>query len=98
MVQINKIIPPTWELYDPSGNFMGIINQYELLDIRVQIKKAQVFGYYIMEIPKTIKDTAKIMGIEEDKPGGKYRFDKNGNLEYYPDSLDVMIHFYAQLI
>jgi sporulation protein YlmC with PRC-barrel domain len=46
MVKINKIAPPTLQIYTPNGELLGTVNEYEFLDIRVQIKKQQVSGYY----------------------------------------------------
>ena len=48
MIKFNKIDPPTLEVYTPNNELIGVVNEYEFLDIRVQIKKAQVFGYYII--------------------------------------------------
>jgi sporulation protein YlmC with PRC-barrel domain len=42
MVKINKIVPPTLQIYTPNGELLGTVNEYEFLDIRVQIKKQQV--------------------------------------------------------
>jgi hypothetical protein len=55
MIQINKIIPPTLDIYEPSGKLLGTVNEYEFLDIRVQIKKAQVFGYYLIFNGKKVR-------------------------------------------
>ena len=46
MITHNKITPPTVELYYPDGKYLGTINEYEFLDIRVQIKNEQVSGFY----------------------------------------------------
>lgn len=48
MIKINKIEPPKLDLYTPDGSHLGCINEYEFLDARVQIKKKQVFGYYLI--------------------------------------------------
>ena len=48
MISINRIEPPTMEVYSPDGELLGTVNEYEFLDIRVQIKKAQIFGYYVV--------------------------------------------------
>ena len=48
MIRINKISPPTVEIYDPNDNLLGVANEYELLDVRVQIKKEQVWGYSLV--------------------------------------------------
>ena len=55
MVQINKITPPTLDIYDPSGKLLGTVNEYEFLDIRVQIKEAQAFGYYLIFKDKRVR-------------------------------------------
>lgn len=47
MIPIIKITPPTVELYDPNDKFVRTINEYELLAIRVHIKKSGLSGYYI---------------------------------------------------
>ncbi len=48
MIKINKIEPQVVELYSPDGTLMGLINEYEFNDIRVQIKNEQAEGYYCM--------------------------------------------------
>ena len=48
MITIKKIIPPPADLYDPNNTLLGTLNEYELLDARVQIKKANESGYYII--------------------------------------------------
>ena len=48
MIQINKITPTTLDIYNPDGELIGAVNEYEFLDIRVQIKKEQIFGYYLI--------------------------------------------------
>lgn len=48
MIKINRITPPTLDIYKPSGKLLGTVNEYEFLDIRVQIKKEQIFGYYLI--------------------------------------------------
>jgi len=55
MIQINKITPPTLDLYAPDGTHLGCINEYEFLDARVQIKKEQRFGYYLIFKGKKIR-------------------------------------------
>lgn len=46
MVIVKKIEPPTCKMYDPNHNFLGVVNEYEFFDIRVQIKEQQLEGYY----------------------------------------------------
>ena len=49
MIQINKITPPTLEIYDPDNNSLGFVNEYEFLDIRVQIKELHLSGYSFID-------------------------------------------------
>ena len=55
MIQINKIIPPTLEVYEPNGDLIGTVNEYEFLDLRVQIKKLQLSGYYLIFNSKKVR-------------------------------------------
>ena len=48
MIQLKKINSPVVEVFDPEGNLLGEANEYELLDLRVQIKEANVWGYYLI--------------------------------------------------
>jgi hypothetical protein len=48
MIQVNKIIPQTAELFNPQGESMGFLNEYEFNDIRIQIKKEKAEGYYLI--------------------------------------------------
>jgi hypothetical protein len=47
MITINKITPPSVLLYNPQGLFMGVVNEYEFHDARVQIKQCEANGYYV---------------------------------------------------
>lgn len=55
IIQINKITPPTLEIFNPNGELIGEVNEYEFLDIRVQIREAQVFGYYLVFKGKKVR-------------------------------------------
>ncbi len=55
MITISKITPPTFLLYAPDSTFLGRINEYELLDARVKIKREQVFGYYLIFKSEKVK-------------------------------------------
>lgn len=68
MIQIKTIIPPTVIVYNPDGVELGTVNEYEFLDIRVQIKKAQVFGYYLIFKGKKVRIDKN--GELEDYPNG----------------------------
>lgn len=49
-VKINHTIKePECSLYDPEGNCLGIINTSVILnDVRLQIKRQKLEGYYIL--------------------------------------------------
>jgi hypothetical protein len=48
MIKVNKITPPTVEVFDPEDNSLGQLNEYEFYDLRLQILKNRVQGYYVM--------------------------------------------------
>lgn len=48
MIKVNKIIPQTVEAFDPDGNSLGFLNDLEFNDLRIQIMKENVNGYYMM--------------------------------------------------
>ena len=48
MIKVNKIEPQTVEHFDPEGNSLGFLNEYENTDLRVQIAEQKVLGYYLM--------------------------------------------------
>lgn len=59
MIRINSNIQDKpVSLYDPEGNYMGEIENYlQFLDVRIQIKKGGVSGYYIKDgDKKTVLD------------------------------------------
>lgn len=47
-MKINKITPPTVDLYNPSGEKIGTVNEYEFNDFLIQMKRNYVSGYYAM--------------------------------------------------
>lgn len=55
MIKINKITPPTLDVYTSNGELIGEVNEYEFLDIRVQIKKLQLSGYYLIFKGKKVR-------------------------------------------
>jgi hypothetical protein len=48
MIKPKTIEVPKVDLYSPDGIHLGILNEYEFLDLRVQIKEAQISGYYVI--------------------------------------------------
>ena len=68
MIKLNRIIPPTLEIYNPIGKLIGEVNEYELLDILVKIKKAQICGYYLIFKGKSIRIDKN--GVLEEYPKG----------------------------
>lgn len=47
-IKVNKIKPQTVEFFAPDGTSLGFLNEYEMLDLRCQIKEANVEGYYCL--------------------------------------------------
>ena len=47
MIKINHITPPTFNVFEPSGKLLGNVNEYELLNLCLQIKKDSATGYYL---------------------------------------------------
>jgi hypothetical protein len=48
MIQPNKIDVQVFEHFDPQDKSLGFLNDYENLDLRAQIAKAKMSGYYLM--------------------------------------------------
>lgn len=47
-MELKKIIPPKVDLYSPTDEFMGKVNEYEFDDFCRQIKLNNASGYYII--------------------------------------------------
>jgi hypothetical protein len=48
MIEVKKIVETTCDLYNPKDVYVGTITSIlELNDVRIQIKKQNVGGYYI---------------------------------------------------
>lgn len=48
MIVYKEIPTQKVEVYSPDGVFFALVNEYELYDIRLQIKNQEVEGYYIL--------------------------------------------------
>lgn len=48
VVHINRITPQTVEVFTPADRSMGFVNEYEFNDLRVQIAKNELEGYYVL--------------------------------------------------
>ena len=48
MIQVNKHEPQVVEHFDPNGNSLGFLNEYESLDLRCQIAENKAEGYYLI--------------------------------------------------
>ncbi len=46
-IKIKRIKPQTVPLYNPDGEYMGDVNEYEFEDIKTQIAEKQLSGYYV---------------------------------------------------
>jgi len=48
-IEIKEINCPVTQLYSPDGKLQGdIINEYQLNDVRLQIAKLDLSGYYVI--------------------------------------------------
>lgn len=53
-IKVKKIKPPTVECFDPNDNSLGFLNEYEFTDLRSQIVKNKVNGFYCIFAGKKI--------------------------------------------
>jgi hypothetical protein len=47
-IKVNRIAPFRAKFYSPEGKFIGRLNEYEMNDLRCQIKRNQTEGYYCL--------------------------------------------------
>lgn len=47
-LEVKKIIPQTVEVFDNEGNSLGMLNEFEFNEIRIQIKEQGLEGCYAM--------------------------------------------------
>jgi hypothetical protein len=74
-IKIKTIPPPIFELWRENNGaeeFIGDVNEYEALDVRVQIRNEQQWGYYFNFYTK-------------DRRLHRIRIDRNGECEDYPE-------------
>lgn len=55
MIKVKKIEFQIVETFDPEGNSLGYLNEYELYDLRAQIAEQNAEGYYFIFGGKEIK-------------------------------------------
>ena len=48
MIKVKKYEVQTVEHFDPNGNSLGFLNEYENADLRGQIAEEKASGYYLM--------------------------------------------------
>lgn len=71
MIKINEIVEPVSKLYDKDDKLVGeITSLLQLDDIRIQIKKEKVSGYYVIWNDQKIRIDK--FGYLEDWPRGFY--------------------------
>ncbi len=46
-IEVRNVEMPTHELFTPSGESMGFINELQFMDIRVQIRTEKIDGYHV---------------------------------------------------
>jgi predicted ATPase len=82
MIKINEIKESPCKLYDNKDNLVGdIISTLQLSDVRIQIKKEKVSGYYVIWNDQKIRIDK--FGYVESWPKGFF--------DTYDDQLDELI-------
>lgn len=69
-IDVKTIIPQQVELLSPDNKQSWIVNEYELLDVRVQIRKKKLKGYKIIFKGKIINMDHN--GTFEHEPDGLF--------------------------
>lgn len=69
-IKVKTIEIPKVDLYSPEGVHLGNLNEYEFLDVRVQIKETQSVGYYVMFNDNKVG--IDINGVLEEYPDGMF--------------------------
>jgi hypothetical protein len=70
MIKLKDIIPQEVDLYGPNETYLGKVNEYEFLDVLVQIKENQYSGYYVIFEGQKIRIDKN--GTLEDYPIGLF--------------------------
>lgn len=70
MIEVKKIEPCVAEHFDPNGNSLGFLNEYENIFLRTQVCKEKIAGYYL--IFKGQRVDLLINGKLSDWPNGLY--------------------------
>jgi hypothetical protein len=80
MIKVKKYEVQTVEHFDPDGNSLGFLNEYENADLRCQIAEEKASGYYLMfnglKIP--IEPDGKIINRETGLYDTNERLDEDG--------------------
>ena len=82
-MKINKITPPTVDLYNPNNEKIGTVNEYEFNDFLIQLKKNYVKGYY------SVFNNERVNIIED----GKIDKQPEGFFDIIEKQLDVLLGF-----
>lgn len=48
MIQVRIIHPQQVHLYNPEGKCIGLVNEFEFNDVRIQIAEQKLEGYYVV--------------------------------------------------
>ena len=70
MIKLKTIFPQEVDLYGPNESHLGKLNEYEFLDVLVQIKENQYSGYYVIFEGQKIRIDKN--GTLEDYPIGLF--------------------------
>lgn len=85
MIEIKQIIEPVCRLYSPDDTLVGkIISGVQLCDVRCQIKKESVEGYYII--------------WNNGNQDFRLNINKNGGIDYWPDGFYDQLDKYLLIL
>ena len=89
MIKVNDIKEPTFNLYDPQDKFVGTVkSMLSMMDVRLQIKKAKVSGYYITDKSRSLYFDEKDDDTSPNLYGfiiNKYYINDNGSMNTTPE-------------
>ena len=70
MIKVNKIEMETAEFFGPDGKSLGLLNEFESNDLRLQIVQHEAIGYSVKFKDKTY--TINEYGVIENWPKGLF--------------------------
>ena len=87
-IVVKTIEPQKLEHFDPDGNSLGFLNEYESTDLRVQIARNEAIGYYIKfdDFLATIQSNGKIV----EWPTGMYDALESSTADLFKAQFEIL--------